>query len=159
MRPGATLLLVAVLWVATGLQFALAYRLSVFGVQPDFMVVAIAAAGPHLTRPGATWFGFFAGLCQGAVAGANLTHYVISRTSAGFLVGSLRELRLETGWALAAMTGFVATLFAQVVLMFLAPPANILGFLGATIGSAVTNGVLVVPLSLLLGRWLPELRR
>ena len=152
MKVGALLALALGLWFAAALQQALAYRMVIFGAMPDFILVFLAASSPRLNRVPAAWNGFAAGVVQGAVAGANLTHYTISRTITSFLLARLPDLRLESGIPLAAATAFFTTLVAQVIFMFLAAPRGILSFLGATMGSALFNGVLVIPVFLVIER-------
>lgn len=159
MKRWGFLLVLAALWLAGGLQQVLPQRLAVFGARPDFILIALAAICPIVSRPGAIWTGFAGGVIQGAVAGANLTHYAISRIVTALALSWLPELRLEsTPWLLAA-TGFLSTLLAQILLMFLAAPPGIAAFLGATIGSAVYNGVLMIPLFWVLGKLAPSARR
>jgi hypothetical protein len=50
------------------------------------------------------------------------------------------------------LNSFFLTIVAQLILMFFAPPPGIASFLGATIGSAMVNGVLAVPVHALLRR-------
>lgn len=152
MKWGVILSLGVGLWLAGVLQQALAYRWVVFGASPDFILIFLAATSVRLNHMPAAWNGFFAGVVQGAVAGANLTHYTISRTATSFLLARLPDFRLETSLALAGVTAFFTTIVGQIVFMFLAAPRPLLGFLGATIGSALMNGVLIVPVFLVIER-------
>jgi rod shape-determining protein MreD len=142
----------AVLWAAAVLQHGLAARLSVFGASPDLLLAAMAPIA-LLSRPaGALWCGFFCGLAYGAVAGANLAHYVVSRCLTAFGLSSANLLGIEFSVLAAGVLTALATICAQLLLLFLAPPASIGAFLTATIGSAMYNGVLAMPLYALLRR-------
>lgn len=153
-RFGAILAVAAALWFAGGLQQVVAPRISLFGASPDFLLIALAAGSLFLNRSQGSWLGFACGLIHGALAGANVTHYVISRTTGGFFAGWSRTTTLEPNVALAFGTAFFLTLFSQVLFMFLAPPKELGPYLGATIIAAVYNGVLVLPVYLLLKRTL-----
>ncbi|RYG35557.1 hypothetical protein EON81_12365 [bacterium] len=140
------------LWLAGGCQATLAPRLGIGGAVPDFPIIVLAVLAPWLPRSGATVLGFFAGLVHGAVAGANLTAYAISRTLTGFGLGSMSSLELEPSVLLAMITAAIATLIAGLISLFLAPPPALTPFILATIGSAIYNGVLAAPAHLILGR-------
>lgn len=142
------------LWLAGVLQQGLAERLAIFGVAPNFLLIAL---GPMalLSRPsvGGT-MGFFAGLIQGALAGANLTHYVISRTLAGFLTSLGNQLDIRLALTVAGLACAATTFIAQLILMFLAPPSgSLIAYLFGSLGMALYNGVLAIPLYSLLRRW------
>ncbi|HRK21738.1 MAG TPA: hypothetical protein PLX06_08020 [Fimbriimonadaceae bacterium] len=151
-RTTAALGIAASLWIAGGFQQTLAPRLQVLGASPDFLLVLLAAGSLFLNRAQGSWLGFGCGIVHGALAGANLTHYVISRCMGGFLAGWSRTTTLEPNFGLAAGTAFFLTLFSQVLFMFLAPPREIGPYLGATMIAAVYNGVLVLPVYFLLKR-------
>lgn len=153
-RLGGFTAIALALWVAGSLQQAIAPRMSIFGASPDFMLISLAAGSLFLNRAQGSWLGFACGLIQGALAGANVTHYVISRTTGGFFAGWSRTTTLEPNAILAFGTAFLLTLFSQVLLMFLAPPLQIGPYLGATIIAAAYNGVLVLPAYFLLKRML-----
>lgn len=149
-RLGVVVLVGLALWLAGGLQQVVAARLAIAGASPDFLLSGLAAASLFLPRSRAALLGFFCGLIHGSLAGANVTHYVISRTVSGFLASWLQNTRIEPNFVVAFVTGFLTTLFAQILLMFLAPPRDLLAYLGATIGSAVYNGLLVLPVYFVL---------
>ncbi len=145
---------VVLLWLAAVLQQGLSERLAIFGVAPNFLLIAL---GPMalLSRPsvGGT-MGFFAGLIQGALAGANLTHYVISRTLAGFLTSLGNQLDIRLALTVAGLACAATTFIAQLILMFLAPPSgSLIAYLFGSLGMALYNGILAIPLYSLLRRW------
>lgn len=140
------------LWIAAALQQAMVRRLSIFGFEPDFMLLALACLSMFLTRSGGAVVGFLSGAIFGAIDFANITHYVISRTVTGFATAWSKGLNLDGTVLVACITVAASTAFARIILMFLAPPPLITPFLEATIRTAVYNGVLAVPVYLLLKR-------
>jgi rod shape-determining protein MreD len=115
--------------------------------------MVMGASVALLSTPlGGAWAGFFSGLLQGALAGANLTAYVISRILPAFGIAWMSDLDIRIAPAVAGLIVAAATLVSQLLLMFLAPPPQILSFLGATIGTAMYNGVLAIPVYSLLRR-------
>lgn len=148
----AVLVCALALWIAAVLQQGLSPQVGLLGAQPDFLLVAVGALGLCLTRPSAAVAGFVAGVLQGALAGANLTHYVVSRTVAGFCTAWSRRLRFESTWLAVFMTIAMTTVVAQLLFMFTAAPRGIAEFLGDTIIQAMYNGVLAIPVYALLKR-------
>ncbi|HLK14818.1 MAG TPA: hypothetical protein VKT78_08435 [Fimbriimonadaceae bacterium] len=147
------------LFVCAVLQQALAYRLAIFGARPDFMLVALSALGVFANRAGGMALGFFDGLIIGALSGANLQHYVASRTVTGLLLGWTSGNELPRSLPAVGVIAAVTTVFAQLVLMFLAPPHSIGSFLADTIRGAVYNGVLAIPVYALLKKLLAPVVR
>lgn len=140
------------LLVAAALQQSVAQSISIGPSSPDFFLVVLGALSPFLNRVGAATVGLVAGIVHGALIGASLAHYVVSRVIAGFALGWSNDLRLAPNVAVAMVSTVAGTVLAQLVHLFLAPPKDILGYLTATIVSAVYNGVLVIPLYALLNR-------
>lgn len=151
---------VVTLWICGAMQQALAERLGIFGVNPDFLLVALTALCLFSPKPsGGATMGFFAGAIHGGIAGANLTHYIVSRVLGGYLAAKTRNPKYPPKPLAVFVTAALVTLVSQVVLMFFAPPSGIAGFLGATILSALYNGVLCLPLHALLHRILKPVYR
>ncbi len=141
---------VAGVWVCGALQQALAVRVSIFGVGPDFLLLFCATFGLLNRRAPGAVCGFGAGLMHGALAGANLSHYVVSRTVAGFSSSWLRQWRFEQNAAIVGTCVALASILGGLVFMFLAAPKAIFAYLGDTILSALYNGLLAMPLHALL---------
>lgn len=140
------------LYMGCVLQLALSQPASVFGIQPDFVLVAVASLGMCLNRTPAAAWGVAGGIMEGALVGANLTHYAISRAVAGFVAAWTRRMRFESTLPVVGLTVAFATIVGQILFMFTAAPRGIVGFLGDTIGSAMYNGVLAMPVYSLLRR-------
>ncbi|HMS56110.1 MAG TPA: rod shape-determining protein MreD [Fimbriimonadaceae bacterium] len=154
MKFGAILVVAVVAFIAAALQQALAPRISFLGARPDFPLLALALITMNVDRVPGLLCGFFIGLLQGALPTANLAHYIVSRTLTGYLVSASNQLRLHPSAPIVFATVALATVFGQTVWMFIAAPGNIGAFLGDTIGTAVVNGVLAMPLNVLLRKFL-----
>lgn len=144
------------LWVAGVLQAGAAPHMAILGAQPDFLLVFAISFSLYLNRGGAAATGFYAGLIQGGLIGANLTHYIASRMISCFAASWSRRLRFEMTPATIAGTVFATTILASLIFMFTAAPRNLGGFLRDTIVAATYNGVLALPLYGLLSRVLPQ---
>lgn len=140
------------IWLAAILQISVAPRLALHGFHPDFLLVVLTPISLVTSRPSAAAAGFCCGLVQGALAGANLTHYAATRAIAGFAGSWSRAIGFELNIPFVAATAFLMTLLSQILWMFLAAPQGVATFLGDTIGAAVYNGLLAIPAYLLLKR-------
>ncbi len=141
---------IILLWLAGGCQQSVAYQLSLVGATPDFLLVAVVVFSLFADRRTGSIFGFLAGAIQGAVAGGHVSSYVITRTILGFLVGWLTGLEFEGNIVVAFVVTAASTCITQFAFLLLSPRGGILPFLLATIGSAMYNGVLAMPLYALL---------
>ena len=138
--------------LAAGIQHGAAPNLAVLGATPNFLLV-LALSSSVLMRPGVSaGLGFLAGLLQGAMAGANLAHYVVSRVLTCFFIGYESKLEVGVRVEYAALTVAAGTIVSDVLLVIFAPPPEIWSSLRATIGTAIYNGVLAVPTYLLVRR-------
>lgn len=159
MRVKVGITAVVGLYLAAAFQTAITPRISFVGISPDFVLAFVAVFAMFVDRLAATITGFFGGVLQGALAGVNTTHYVITRTLTGFLTGSAKALGLEPSLPVAILVTAIVTAISQVVLFFLAPPSGMGRFLGDTIGAAMYNGVLAIPVYALLRRILASQNR
>ncbi len=141
-----------VLWVAGGGQRSVAPYVAIGGVVPDFLLIATGCLALFGSRRSGSVIGFFAGVLEGALAGANLAAYAVSRTIGGFVAGWFTSLEFEANAGVAFFIVLATSVLAQLLLVFVAPPGQLVPFLLATIGSAVYNGVLAMPLYALLRR-------
>lgn len=134
------------LWLAMIAQMALADRMVILNARPDFILTTALSLSLLAPAPGQIWIGFASGVLQGILGGANIVQYVLTRIIACYGVGKAADLELEFGIVLGAVTVVLGTLVAQLLLMFIAPPRSILGFVQDTIAGAVFNGVLALPI-------------
>jgi hypothetical protein len=140
------------LWFGAVLQGSVAPQIRIGNAYPDFLLVFLSLMCLFTTTSGATILGFFTGLMTGAPAGANLGPHIISRTIAGHVDGWVGAIGFQPNAFWAGVNTLIVTVVAHLLQMFLAPPPGIPAFLAATIASAVYNGVLAMPLYLLLRR-------
>lgn len=150
--PQLTFITAIILWLAGGFQQAVAPALRIGSVAPDFFIIAIGCLAIFGNRRTGTTMGFLGGLLEGALAGTHMGAYTISRSIAGFVAGWFTSLEFESGLMVAVIVVAASTAVAQLLLMFIAPPGQIPAFLLATMGSAVYNGVLAIPLYAFLRR-------
>jgi rod shape-determining protein MreD len=140
------------LWLAAILQQALSPHLSIFGARPDFILVLVSPLSIFVPRNKGAALGFAGGVLQGAIAGGHLAASAISKAVAGFMGSWSRKIELERNFIVVFVTTFVVSLIAGLVWMFVAAPKGIAVYLGDTIGSAMYNGVLAIPVYMLLER-------
>jgi hypothetical protein len=109
-------------------------------------MVVLVCLGLACNRRGATLLGFGAGLCSGAILGANTTLLVLSRCLAGFVLGSFNTLEVETNWMLAAVLATLLSAIAGLLLVFLGiHHGPLVPYLAGTLGSALYNGAVAAP--------------
>ena len=138
------------IWLSAVFQQSVSHRIDIYSATPDFLLITLSCLCMYASRAGGAVIGFIAGLAAGSITGANLSQFIFSRTITGFLDAWSRSFGLDPNFIAAAVNAFFVTIVAQLILMFFAPPSGITAFLGATILSAMVNGVLAVPVHALL---------
>lgn len=141
-----------VIALACCVQVTLLARMNLFGGRIDLpLVVALSLA--LVSRPSAgALAGFWSGLVLGALSGATLTHYALSRVLAGYFSGSMSKYEPE--WRSGALLVALGSLIAGMILVILAPPPALGVALRDTILSAIYNGVVAVPIFALVRKLL-----
>jgi len=147
------------LWFAGAAQQAIAFQVTAGGISPDFPLIVIVTVGLFSNRRSGAFLGFLGGAIHGAIAGGHTAAYTITRTVIGFIVGWFTGMEFEGNVAVAFIVTAAATIVTQLTFLLLTPRGAILSFLLATIGSAMYNGVLAIPLYALLKRVLDSPRR
>ena len=142
-------------WFLAALQESVAPRIAIGAGVPDFLIAFITVASLYCTPMGSAWLGFASGATFGALAGANLTGYAISRMFGGLAATGFNNLGFKPSPVMMMANAAATTTISQILLFFLAPPPDIGRFLAATIISAMYNGVLAMPLYALLNRIQP----
>lgn len=140
----------ASLWIAASLQKGLVPHLAFGGVAPDFLLIVVATLGLFSDVRSGAMLGFFAGLMQGSLCGANLAIYIVSRTICGYLLGWFNSLELVSNPLVAVIAAAAVTVGSQLFVMFWAPPSGISAFLASTAGSAIINGLIGAPVYILM---------
>lgn len=147
------LLSVAILlWLAAALQQSVAPYATIVGCPPDFLLAVLLPTTVFLSRAGGAVLGFIVGTIHGALPTANLAHYATSRAITGFVGAWMGSTTKTPSLGFVVLHAILGTAIGQVLLMFLAPPDQIDRFLLVTIGTAVYNGVIALPVFLLLRR-------
>ena len=142
------------LWTALAWQQSVVGQSLFLGQRADLTIVLVCLVGVR-TRPalGAV-YGFVAGVAHGGAAGADLTAFAATRTLLGFFSSFVARSSLQFSPYMTGLVALVGTLVAQGLLLFMAPPPDIGHFLGATLGTAIFNGVLAGLTDALLRRTL-----
>jgi rod shape-determining protein MreD len=153
----AVVAVVVGVWLAGVAQMAIAPRMGIFHATPNFLLIALGCTGVYMKRGPATALGFAVGLVEGALAGANLTLYVASRTITGFLLGWFNALGVEINAIVIVICAVSVTICAQGILLFLgAHHGPLTPYLAGTIGAAMYNGVIALPVYALLKKVLSD---
>jgi rod shape-determining protein MreD len=135
------------LWACAILQQALAHRLAIFGAKPDFLLIALTLISLSSTRAVGITVGFLDGALWGALSGANMTQYVISRAFTGMVLAWGNGLNLKRSSVSVALLSATGVVIAGIVFMFLAAPNPITSYLAGVLKTAIYNSILVAPLA------------
>lgn len=141
------------LWVAAVLDQGLAPRLALLGGSPQFLMLAACLVAMFAEPRAAILFAFGAGVVRGAIAGANLPHYVIAIEAATISMLFLRLVVSQEGLPARSGTVGLSLLAGNIALLLVAPPLAMLPSAGATIGSALYGCVFALPFYALLRRF------
>lgn len=149
-QPGPVIGAIILMVLATVFQAGFLDRYVILGAQVNLPLVVLISFS-LISRPGASGaLGFFSGVLTGGLSGATLTHYALSRVLAGYIVGTQNSD--EHTWRSAMIWVFLGSVIAQIVLIILAPPSPLGSAVGATLLSAVYNGVVAIPVFTLVVR-------
>lgn len=85
------------------------------------------------------------GVLQGGLSGASLTAFTLGRTVVSFFFGFLERVEINVNLPLGAGLVALATGLDGALTALISPPSDLGGFVRATIGSALYNGVLALP--------------
>jgi rod shape-determining protein MreD len=135
-------------------QSTLAYPLhDLLGAQPDFLLTILLCAALLSDAATGCVVGFAGGLLTASLTGQIVGTLLVTRTAAGFLAGSLTTRVFETN-TLIVMLGVFVTSLATFLLQTLVAPQQIglALWLQETLGGAVWNAVISLPVSILLRR-------
>lgn len=159
MKGAPALLLASVATLlAVILQVGIATRYGVWGTHAHVPLLVLGFSAMYSNRRTGILAGFFVGLLEGSVAGANLWQYVLTRVLVAAAISSIAEGGIERNFYTSALFAGCCVICAEITFMFLAPPPQVLQFLGDTIRTAVYNGVLAMLLYALFNRILSPRR-
>jgi rod shape-determining protein MreD len=139
------------LYAAAAFQQALGSE-KLFEAGPDYLLLALSGLCLFARPNAGAVIGFLDGWLHGALSGVHLWQHVLVRTLAGYALARIVEFGVERSWLSAALAGIAVVLSTRLAFMFLAPPSQIGPFLGDTLGTAVYNGVIAIPLYAVLNR-------
>ena len=147
----------AVLFAVAVLQSVLGEKYAIAGARPDLLTATAIVAALFCDANGGAAAGFFAGMLLASLAApphGGFGSLIVSRTLTGFGVGWLEARIFRDNALLAVVLVALGTALAEVLFFLFAPQPNILHWLRAVGGTALYNGVLALPLYLLLRRLL-----
>ena len=130
------------IWISAGLQQGLSNRLSIFGAQPDFLLVTACILGLVTNCRLALVLGFFVGFAESAIVGSDMWQFILTRTAAAWICAFLVENRFQRNGGVASLATLVCSIICGIAYMIIAPQPNIGGTLKATIITALYNAVL-----------------
>ncbi|MBX3112455.1 MAG: hypothetical protein KF857_10640 [Fimbriimonadaceae bacterium] len=134
------------LFVAAVLEAGLARHLAIYDARPSFLLVLALSYGLSV-RPGrAAVVACVSGVLTGGLSGASMAAFTVGRTLVCFFLGFLERVEIKVALPLGAALVAVGTCVDAGFTMLISPPSDIGGFMRATIGSAVYNGVLAFPI-------------
>lgn len=127
------------------LEAGLAGHLAVFGSRPSFLLVLALSFGLSVRPGSAAVVACATGILTGGLSGASMAAFTVGRTIVCFFFGFLERVEINVSLPLGAALVAVGTCLDAGFTMLISPPADLGGFVRATIGSAVYNGVLAFP--------------
>jgi cell shape-determining protein MreD len=132
------------IWLSASLQQGLAFRMSIFGAQPDFLFVSACILGLLCEARIALVVGFLIGFAESAIVGADMWQFILTRMAAAWICAFLVESRFQRNGGVAAAAALICSLICGLVFMILTAQPNIGGTLKATLITAMYNAVLAI---------------
>lgn len=149
----ARILFGLLLLLCAALQGAFAYRMSLWGGQPDFVLTLLLVAALLSDATLGCYVGFAGGLVTAALSGETVGTYLVSRTVAGCAAGAFTSRLFRGNLAVVFLVVLLASLIAEAVYGLAAPPQGaVSGWLKGVALGAVWNAFLSLPLTYLLRR-------
>ena len=141
----ATLVIFCAMLLLGAAQGALAHRMTIGQISPDFLIAATAAIGLLLGPTAGTLAGMLAGLAHGSITGVGFGSFMASRALVGCLAGSAKSHVFHDNPIVPLVGGVVGTLVAESVFVLLNPPARLSEWFAALPLIAIYNGIIAVP--------------
>lgn len=142
-QPVPIITAILLLLFATVIQQGILNRYLILGAQVELTLVVVLSFA-LISRPAAGGaLGLLSGILTGGLSGASLTYYALSRVVGGYFLGTRSDS--EPDYRAGAAWIAVGTLICRLIMILLAPPPAVLPALGATILTAVYNGVVALP--------------
>jgi rod shape-determining protein MreD len=142
--------------IAGALQQAVAHRIAIGWGVPDFLLVFAIVLSMQRSSDAAAVTGFAAGVFSGALLNEAIAAFSISRMVACVVASRIATSLLDRSPLNVTIVASVCTVVAAATYLFVFPfvvgPPNIGAHLADTIGAAIYNGVIAIPIHLLVQR-------
>lgn len=135
---------VLMILICGGLNQGLTKEISLWGAQPDFLIIALTFVGSRAGTSFCIVSGFAAGVIQGAIVGTGTWQFALTRMIYGLMLGWMKEARIERNILVISLTVLVGSFFCGLLNVFLMPNQGIGAAITDTIISAVYNGVIAL---------------
>lgn len=155
MRMPPWLKLMFLMLFATALQGAVAHRLRIWGVQPDFNKVVLLGIAVNTSAHVATAYGFMAGWLMGSVVGMSVGSYLISRMVLGASLGLLELRVFRHNPIVLILSALAGGMLCEAVFFLFSPQQNVPRWVYQATGESIYNLVFVLPVSAWVRRNLP----
>ncbi|GEM_PF-2800662 len=135
--------------IACAADIALSPRMMFGVIRPSFLLTAAICLSAKATYESAAVIGFFQGLLQSAAIGDKRFAEIAAGIAACMLGTRLCSRDLELTPVTAAGVVGICTVLARIIELFVGLPPNpnnIFGWVPATIGIAIYNGLCAVPM-------------
>jgi rod shape-determining protein MreD len=123
---------------------------------PDFLLVVAIVLSLERSQDAAATTGFAAGLFMGAIHNQAIAAFTLSRMVACIVGARISASFLDKGPFNLSIVAFLCTLLSGVIYLFVIPFIDTMPGIGAhvadTIGAAIYNGVIAIPIHLLYQR-------
>jgi cell shape-determining protein MreD len=144
--------LVVLLLAAFAIHHALGGDIAIRGARPNLALTALLVSGLFVDAATGAWMGAMVGLLEAAYLDRYVGSVIVSRIIPGFALGALEE-RIFRDHVLIAIAAAVAGTFVTEGLFYLfAPQPHALRWLIRTASSSLYNGVLAIPVYLVIHR-------
>ena len=148
--------LLVLILVSAALQGNLTQAIAIKGVQPDLLLVCVVAIGVHSEFDQAAIWGFLIGWLSGSLVGSSLGSFMITRTALAMLLASLESRIFRGNPLLWVGCAFLGTILCESFFYLLNPHTSTLRWVFITLGAAVYNMVLVLPIGYLVTKLVPQ---
>jgi len=146
----APILPVGSLLLAVALQAGFAHRFHILGAQPDFVLVVALLFAVYSGPATGAGMGFAAGLSNAVLVGETVGTWIVARTVAGYLAGSLSTRWLQPGREAVVAAVAMGTLVEGIAILVANPGLGIGRVAGATLIACCINSIAGLPFALLL---------
>ncbi len=147
MTTARSLLLAAILLVASWLQAGLSARIALFHARPDFILTTLVCISVLIGNLYGTVQSLWAGFLTAVLAGFNYGSVMVSRLLTGFLCGSLQQHIIQDSPFIPLITVFLATWLCEGLYFLMAPNLHYLRWwTHMVLGESIYNSILSVPI-------------